>query len=579
MNTATRRAQHRATSSAGLQPHHMALASLSLIGTVPAVWVAAQMSARLDGARPPDGVGFEAVVEAIANAGDPMTALGSSGSPGVFWTVIGVEVLAVMVLSAIGWKRWQQRDANAGHADRSDLTPMGANALVERGDILRPAASKPKATDLGWELGSVKGHRDGVWASVEDTLLVVAPPRTGKTAGFVVPGVWSAPGPVVVTGTRPEVVDKTAPVRSKVGKVFVCDPQGMTPKYTGFQWAPARGCDVERVAMERSGSLVGAGVDHSNTENGDFWTDMTKSVVRAYLLASARADLPISRVIRWAGAPTDPEPVTLLQQHGQHEWARELSEQAKADPKQRGSVWAGVVRTFDCLADPELRSTFDCLPSEGFQPATFLEGRNTLGIIGSASIQETLAPLVAALVEDVTERARERAAHCPDGRCEPPLSVVLDECANIAPLPKLPTLMSDGGGSGISTMMVLQSIGQGRKRWGKDAMDGLWEAARIKVVLGGGGNAEDLKRLSDLAGEIDEEVHSETHEAATWFSQSHARGAQAHVTVRKVPIWPVADLRQLENGSALVLAGTARLPTIQWRGWWDRPEAKLVEAA
>ncbi len=186
---------------------------------------------------------------------------------------------------------------------------------------------------------------------------------------------------------------------------------------------------------------------------------------------------------------------------------------------------------------------------------------------------------MAALVEDVTERARERAAHCPDGRCEPPLSVVLDECANIAPLPKLPTLMSDGGGSGISTMMVLQSIGQGRKRWGKDAMDGLWEAARIKVVLGGGGNAEDLKRISDLAGEIDEEVHSETHEAATWFSQSHARGAQAHVTVRKVPIWPVADLRQLDNGSALVLAGAARIPTIQWRGWWDRPEAKLVEAA
>ena len=118
MSTATRRAQHRATSAAGLQPHHMALASLSLTGTIPAVWVAAQVSARLDGTRPPVGVGFEAVVEAIANAGDPMTALGSSGSPGVFWTVIGVEVLAVMIASAIGWKRWQQRDANAGHADR-----------------------------------------------------------------------------------------------------------------------------------------------------------------------------------------------------------------------------------------------------------------------------------------------------------------------------------------------------------------------------------------------------------------------------------------------------------------------------
>ena len=109
----------------------MALASLSLVGTIPAVWVAAQMSARLDGARPPDGVGFEAVVEAIANAGDPMAALGSSGSPGVFWTVIGFEAAVVMVLSAIGWKRWQQRDATAGHADRSDLAPMGANARVK----------------------------------------------------------------------------------------------------------------------------------------------------------------------------------------------------------------------------------------------------------------------------------------------------------------------------------------------------------------------------------------------------------------------------------------------------------------
>jgi hypothetical protein len=57
MNTATRRAQHRATSSAGLQPHHMALASLSLIGTIPAVWVAAQVSARLDGAGRQTGSG------------------------------------------------------------------------------------------------------------------------------------------------------------------------------------------------------------------------------------------------------------------------------------------------------------------------------------------------------------------------------------------------------------------------------------------------------------------------------------------------------------------------------------------
>ena len=250
--TETRRAQHRARSSAGLQPHHMVIASLSLIGTIPAVWTAAQVAARIDGGTPPGSIGFEEVVDAIANAADPMAAIGSAGSPAVFWAVVGVEVLVVMVASAFGWKWWQERDASAGHAGRSDLEPMGAKALVERGDVLRPAASNPKATDLGWELGSVKGHRGGVWASVEDTLLIVAPPRTGKTAGFVVPGVWSAPGPVVVTGTRPEVVEKTAPGRSQVGTVFVCDPQGMCPDYAGFQWAPARGCG-RRTRTRRTG--------------------------------------------------------------------------------------------------------------------------------------------------------------------------------------------------------------------------------------------------------------------------------------------------------------------------------------
>ena len=66
-----------------------------------------------------------------------MTAIGSSGSPAVFWVVVGVEVLVVMVASAFGWKWWQERDASAGHAGRSDLEPMGAKALVERGDVLR----------------------------------------------------------------------------------------------------------------------------------------------------------------------------------------------------------------------------------------------------------------------------------------------------------------------------------------------------------------------------------------------------------------------------------------------------------
>jgi hypothetical protein len=69
--TETRRAQHRARSSAGLQPHHMVIASLSLLGTIPAVWTAAQVAARIDGGTPPGSIGFEEVVDAIFERSGP----------------------------------------------------------------------------------------------------------------------------------------------------------------------------------------------------------------------------------------------------------------------------------------------------------------------------------------------------------------------------------------------------------------------------------------------------------------------------------------------------------------------------
>ena len=64
-------------------------------------------------------------------------------------------------------------------------------------------------------------------------------------------------------------------------------------------------------------------------------------------------------------------------------------------------------------------------------------------------------------MEDVVEAARRRAAASPGARLDPPLSLVLDEAANYP----LPSLMSEGGGTGISTCTyalepVTGSVGQ-----------------------------------------------------------------------------------------------------------------------
>ena len=91
--------------------------------------------------------------------------------------------------------------------------------------------------------------------------------------------------------------------------------------------------------------------------------------------------------------------------------------------------------------------------------------------------------MVAAYVEDITETARALAARAPRARLDPPLLLALDEIANLTPLPSLPSLMAEGGGSGITTLAVLQSLAQARNRCGEHAADAIWDAATVKVVL------------------------------------------------------------------------------------------------
>ncbi|MGH9073110.1 MAG: TraM recognition domain-containing protein [Acidimicrobiales bacterium] len=53
--------------------------------------------------------------------------------------------------------------------------------------------------------------------------------------------------------------------------------------------------------------------------------------------------------------------------------------------------------------------------------------------------------------------------------------MVLDEGTNY-PLPSLPSLISEGGGSGITTLAVLQFLAQARDRWGREAAQAIWDS-------------------------------------------------------------------------------------------------------
>jgi type IV secretion system protein VirD4 len=172
--------------------------------------------------------------------------------------------------------------------------------------------------------------------------------------------------------------------------------------------------------------------------------------------------------------------------------------------------------------------------------------------------------------QDLVETARHLAAASPGARLDPPLLLALDEIGNLSPLPSLPVLMAEGGGNGITTMPVLQSLSQARDKWGDHAAVAIWDASIVKVILGGTSSARDLQDLSALIGERDE--RTDTVSVGDYGSRSLQR------SVRRVPVMPPEVIRTLPFGTALVLLRSAPPLLTHLRPWTDRREAEQLRA-
>ncbi len=151
-------------------------------------------------------------------------------------------------------------------------------------------------------------------------------------------------------------------------------------------------------------------------------------------------------------------------------------------------------------------------------------------LMGSPGAQHSVAPIVAALIEDIVDESRRQAADSATRRLESALLLMLDECANIAPLGDLPKLVAELGGLGITTAVILQSVASARNVWGEAGERALRDLANITLVWGGQKDISFLTEISRLAGEHDEQVETTTygHEWKGQFVDGTAHSGAAH---------------------------------------------------
>lgn len=440
-----------------------------------------------------------------------------------------------------------------------------------------------------------------VWGGAEHGALVLGPPRSGKSTAIVVPSVVAAPGPVVCTSTKPDIASVTAPLRQRLGPCLVFDPSGTVPPIRGVQrlhWSPVTACHDWDTALIMAASMVDTArrVAGTGVFDGGHWTERAGALLAPLLHAAAVDGDTMETVLQWVDGHQAGPALGILDSAGAEVAGNLLAGIAATDGREQSGIWSTASGTLRAYRSHGALAT---TASPDFDAAALVEAGATIYVCASARHQAAAAPLVVGLLTEIRAAVYGRAAAWeaagrPFGTGGAPVLFALDEVANIAPIPDLPSMVSEAGGQGLTVLACLQDLSQARRRWGPDA-DGFLSLFGNTVILPGIGDVHTLQAVSTLVGDRDVVQRSVTTPVATrrpWLAalaeqallgrgarQTDDRRPSATLGTARRRRLPVDAIAQGREGAALVLDRCNQARWINLTPWYrTEPWRSAIEA-
>lgn len=406
-----------------------------------------------------------------------------------------------------------------------------------------------------------------VGCGIEHSVLALGPPRSGKTSAIVVPSILHAPGTVVSTSTKGDVMAATFAWRSQMGTCYVFDPTGMVEFPDGavaLRWSPVTGCADWETACAMAHSLARAGRPSAKIGESAHWIERAEALLSPLLHAAALGKRDMAAVCRWVLAQDVREPGAILEDAGAAMPRIILSSIWRTEERERSGIFS---TTSGVLSAYRSTAVLDAACRPNFDPAAFVSRYETLYICAPSEAQDRLTPLVVALVEQIRAAVYARHARNCDAT---PVLFALDEVANIAPLPSLPSLAAEGAGQGLVTLACMQDLSQGRARWGT-AAEGFFSIFSAKVILPGIGDPWTLQLLTGLGGE--HQVLTVSQSVPDTFAVLGGQGFRSTTySTTWRPRFPMDAINQLQPGTALCLVPGHGLQRVLVVPWFEVPE-------
>ncbi|MET9431362.1 type VI secretion protein [Streptomyces sp. NPDC003036] len=461
-----------------------------LLGVTLLVWSATGLSGMFAHGAWPDSVTFgrtPLAMRALVSqphdlaAAWPETPSAQLSGYGLFWGLFIGELMVLVVLTVFvlgTLARWRAvratRRQSKPYAYEPDREPDRGPAPVETRSAPAPAPAPTPDTATSGTPGTAA---DTAPAPVL-TARTVPTPRTPDRVFYGGPdtrrptalqAIHDAEGAALVVTSDPGLWAETKDARAKLGPVLVYDPSHLCDTPARLHWSPTSGCEDTDTAAARAAALLGPVRPPARMDAAV--ADTAETLMRCWLHAAAVDGRPFKQVHRWAQNNGAHEPVRILRTHPKatNSHAGLLESALTAYPERREIAQELTVRALSSLSSVHIREA--CTPhrTDSLTLESFIAEGGTLYVVGE-SIEDPRTrpgamPLLTALASYVVEHGRRMAARSSDGRLDPPMTLVLDDIAAVAPLPQLPDLLMSGQDTGMPTLALLRSPEQGRARW------------------------------------------------------------------------------------------------------------------
>lgn len=454
--------------------------------------------------------------------------------------VVGHRYLEPGELLALG--RGRRRPPSARWASKRDLAP------------LRVPAPQRKRLTLGWS------GRALLAAQERQSVIAFAPTESHKTTGLAIPALLEWQGPVLATSIKSDLLLDTVGHRQTLGEVMVFDPAlvtGLEPSRATPLWGAGTWRGAMRVAhWLASAARTGSG----GLQDADFWYSAAEKLLAPLLFAAASSGRTMESVVCWLDEGPDANDAhieELLSETGEPAAKRAWQATQNREERQRSSVYTTAEMIVGAFADPRVAEE---TAGADYSPAALLDGgANTLYLCAPLHEQERLRTVFSMMVQELLAVVYESAAAT--GRpLDPPLLLLLDECANIAPIPNLAEIASTGAGQGVKLLSVFQDMAQVSSRYGRRAST-IVNNHRAKVFGTGISDPETLSYVSRVVGAGEFEQRSRS------TGEKGRRSQTEGDTYRDLA--PANVVRERNPGTGLLVYGHLPPAQIRLRPWYE----------